>query len=73
MAGLSFEPDTGVSNKEANAAFKKGLNKVYKWYTGGFLAFVVVLAILEQMGLSRSAIGFIFLLATMACMPASAS
>ena len=27
MAGLSFEPETaGVSNKEANAAFKKGLN-----------------------------------------------
>ena len=37
MAGLSFEPQSGVSNKEANAAFKKGLNKVYGWYTGGFL------------------------------------
>ena len=33
MAGLSFEPQSGVSNKEANAAFKKGLNKVYGWYT----------------------------------------
>ena len=64
MAGLSFEPQAGVSNKEANAAFKKGLNKVYGWYTGGFLAFVIVLAIAEQMGLSRSAIGLIFLGAT---------
>ena len=64
MAGLSFEPDTGVSNKEANAAFKKGLNKVYGWYTGGFAAFVIVLAIAEQMGLSRGAIGIVFLLAT---------
>jgi cation/acetate symporter len=64
MAGLSFEPETGVSNKEANAAFKKGLNKVYTWYTGGFLAFVIVLAIAEQMGLSRGAIGIVFLLAT---------
>jgi cation/acetate symporter len=64
MAGLSFEPDAGVSNKEANAAFKKGLNKVYGWYTGGFLAFVIVLAIAEQMGLSRGAIGIVFLLAT---------
>ncbi len=64
MAGLSFEPETGVSNKEANAAFKKGLNKVYGWYTGGFLAFVIVLAIAEQMGLSRAAIGIVFLLAT---------
>jgi cation/acetate symporter len=66
MAGLSFEPETGVSNKEANAAFKKGLNKVYGWYTGGFLAFVIVLAIAEQMGLSRGAIGIVFLLATVA-------
>jgi len=66
MAGLSFETQEGVSNKEANAAFKKGLNKIYGWYTGGFLAFVVVLAIAEQMGLSRGAIGIIFLLATVA-------
>ena len=66
MAGLSFEPQAGVSNKEANAAFKKGLNKVYTWYTGGFIAFVIVLAIAEQMGLSRSAIGLTFLAATIA-------
>ncbi len=66
MAGLSFEPQTGVSNKEANAAFKKGLNKVYGWYTGGFVAFVIVLGIAEQMGLSRGAIGLVFLLATVA-------
>ena len=66
MAGLSFEPQSGVSNKEANAAFKKGLNKVYTWYTGGFIAFVIVLAIAEQMGLSRGAIGIVFLLATVA-------
>ncbi|RVU46375.1 sodium:solute symporter family protein [Rubrivivax rivuli] len=64
MAGLSFEPDAGVSNKEANEAFKKGLNKIYGWYTGGFIAFVIVLAIAEQMGLSRGAIGIVFLLAT---------
>jgi cation/acetate symporter len=47
-----------------NAAFKKQLNKVYGFYTGGFIAFVIVLAILEQMGLNRDWIGFIFLLAT---------
>ncbi len=66
MAGLSFEPQAGASNKEANAAFKKGLNKVYGWYTGGFIAFVIVLGIAEQMGLSRGAIGIVFLLATVA-------
>jgi cation/acetate symporter len=66
MAGLSFDADSGVSNKEANAAFKKQLNKVYGWYTGGFFIFVTVLAILEQMGMSRGAIGLVFLLATVA-------
>jgi cation/acetate symporter len=65
MAGLSFEHGTG-SSADANRAFKAQLNKVYGWYTGGFLAFVIVLAVLEQMGLSRQWIGFIFLLATVA-------
>ncbi|MFY8116838.1 MAG: sodium:solute symporter family transporter, partial [Roseateles sp.] len=54
----------GPINKAANAAFKKQLNKVYAWYTGGFLIFIVALAILEQMGLPRQWIGFIFLIAT---------
>jgi cation/acetate symporter len=65
MAGLTFDHGEG-SSKEANAAFKKQLNKVYGWYTGGFLVFVVVLAIAEAMGLSRGAIGIVFLLATVA-------
>lgn len=63
MAGM-FGNDAGTNTAASNAAFKSGLNKVYKWYTGGFLAFVVVLAVLEQMGLSRQWIGLIFLLAT---------
>ncbi|MDN3546183.1 MAG: sodium:solute symporter family protein [Roseateles asaccharophilus] len=54
----------GPINKAANAAFKKQLNKVYAWYTGGFFIFIVALAILEQMGLPRQWIGFIFLVAT---------
>jgi cation/acetate symporter len=63
MAGMS--PSSGVSvSKAANTAFKQQLNKVYAWYTGGFVAFVIVLAVLEQMGLPRNWIGFIFLLAT---------
>jgi cation/acetate symporter len=49
---------------QSGSDFKKQLNKVYAWYTGGFLAFVIVLAIAEQMGLPRNWIGFIFLLAT---------
>ena len=65
MAGLSFEHGTGT-NAEANRAFKQQLNKVYTWYTGGFLVFVLALALFEQMGLSRQAIGLVFLFATVA-------
>jgi cation/acetate symporter len=64
MAGMS-PSSGGVSvSAAANNAFKQQLNKVYGWYTGGFVAFVIVLAVLEQMGLPRNYIGFIFLLAT---------
>jgi cation/acetate symporter len=65
MAGMS--PDTGgggAFNAATQSAFKSQLNKVYKWYTGGFIAFVLVLTVLEQMGLPRNWIGLIFLLAT---------
>jgi len=65
MAGLSFEQGSG-GGASANKAFKAQLNKVYTWYTGGFLTFILVLAVLEQMGLPRNWIGFIFLIATVA-------
>ncbi|MCS6995345.1 MAG: cation acetate symporter [Casimicrobiaceae bacterium] len=45
-------------------AFRAQLRKVYGWYTGGFLIFIVALAILEQLGLPKAWIGYIFLLAT---------
>lgn len=50
----------------AGRLFKRQLNKVYAWYTVGFLVFVVLLAVLEQMGLPRNWIGFIFLFSTIA-------
>jgi len=62
---LSFEQGSG-GGASANKAFKAQLNKVYTWYTGGFLTFILVLAVLEQMGLPRNWIGFIFLIATVA-------
>ena len=42
----------------ANRAFFNQLRKYYTWYTGGFLVFLVVLAIAEQLGLSRQYIGY---------------
>jgi cation/acetate symporter len=62
MAGM-FEHGA-KTDTASTAAFKSQLNKVYSWYAGGFLAFVIVLGILEQMGLPKNYIGFIFLLAT---------
>lgn len=53
-------PIPGISN----AAFKAAVSKVYAWYVGGFLSFVMMLTVAEQMGLSRQWIGWIFLLAT---------
>jgi cation/acetate symporter len=53
-----------LPNKPSQKSFKQQLNKVYAWYVGGFLTFVAVLAVLEQMGLPRNWIGFIFLIAT---------
>lgn len=48
MAGM-FETG-GPATAASNAAFRKQLNKVYGFYTGGFLAFVIILAVLEQRG-----------------------
>ena len=43
MAGMT--PDAGgafAGSGQSNAAFKQQLNKIYAWYTGGFVLFVVV-------------------------------
>jgi cation/acetate symporter len=48
----------------ARGLFRAQLNKVYRWYAGGFFLFVLALALLEQWGLSREWIGFVFLFAT---------
>jgi cation/acetate symporter len=64
MAGITPSAGGGTFSAATNKGFKQQLGKVYTWYTGGFIVFVVVLGILEQMGLPRNYIGFIFLIAT---------
>jgi len=44
--------------------FNQSLKRYYSFYTGGFLGFLVVLAIAEQLGLERRYIGYAFLFAT---------
>jgi cation/acetate symporter len=49
---------------QAQATFNQSLKKYYSIYTGGFVAFVIVLAIAEQMGMPNRWIGYTFLFAT---------
>ena len=44
--------------------FVANLGKIYGGYTGGFLGFVILLAILEQMGLPNRIIGYCFVFLT---------
>jgi cation/acetate symporter len=53
-----------MSGAASQRAFNSQLKRVYTFYTGGFLVFLVALAILEQLGMPRNWIGYIFLLAT---------
>ncbi len=46
---------------QSTAAFTKQLTKYYSFYTGGFVAFVIFVAILEQMGVPNRILGYIFL------------
>jgi len=55
---------SGMFSGGTQSAFNAQLKKIYTWYTGGFVVFIIALAILEQMGLPRAWIGYIFLLAT---------
>ena len=66
MANTSFDARGPAQSRVTQDAFRKQLNKIYSWYVGGFLVFVAIIAVLEQMGLSRQWIGIIFLLATVA-------
>jgi len=45
-------------------AFTQSLKKYYSVYTGGFIGFVILLAIAEQLGMPNRWIGYAFLIAT---------
>ena len=46
--------------------FIDNLGRVYGLYTGGFLVFIILMAILEQMGVSAATIGILFVAFTIA-------
>ena len=49
---------------QTQSQFFSQMKRVYSWYTGGFLIFILALAAAEQAGLPRNWIGYIFLIAT---------
>ncbi|MFM2128972.1 MAG: hypothetical protein RL477_518, partial [Pseudomonadota bacterium] len=46
--------------------FTSNLGRVYTMYTGGFIGFVILLAILEQVGVPNRIIGYLFVFLTIA-------
>ena len=49
---------------QSNKAFFNQLKRYYTFYTGGFIAFVVLIGILEMMGVPTKILGYMFLFAT---------
>ena len=50
--------------KSSQREFRQQLKKYYGFYTGGFVLFVVALAIAEKMGMPNKWIGYCFLFFT---------
>ncbi len=64
--GWIAPPDGGggkVSRYDSRAFFRS-LSRYYGFYTGGFVAFIILLAMAEQFGLPNAWIGYAFLVAT---------
>jgi hypothetical protein len=59
--------------KSSQSEFTRQLKKYYTFYTGGFVVFVVLLAIAEQMGLPNRWIGYCSSSSPSCCTRASAS
>jgi len=53
-----------ASPKNKHKIFFLSLSRYYGFYTGGFIGFVILLAIAEQMGMPNAWIGYIFMAAT---------
>ncbi|MEI8163905.1 MAG: sodium:solute symporter family protein [Betaproteobacteria bacterium] len=50
--------------QQSHSQFFNSLKRYYSFYTGGFIAFVLVVGILEQMGVPNRILGYIFLFFT---------
>jgi cation/acetate symporter len=53
-----------MATKAGSSDFLNNLGRVYGMYTGGFLAFVILIAVLEQMGVPNRILGYLFVFFT---------
>ncbi|MCC7312967.1 MAG: cation acetate symporter [Sulfuritalea sp.] len=55
-----------MAGQITQSQFAANLKKYYTFYTGGFITFVIIVGILEQLGVPVKILGYIFLFATIA-------
>ena len=55
-----------MSTQSSGSDFIKNLGRIYGAYTGTFLAFVILLAVLEQVGVPNKILGYLFVFFTLA-------
>jgi cation/acetate symporter len=55
-----------ATQTQASKGFIANLGRIYGGYAGGFIGFVIILAILEQVGVSNQIIGYCFVVLTIA-------
>ncbi|MFZ2160477.1 MAG: sodium:solute symporter family protein [Bradyrhizobium sp.] len=55
-----------MATKSGSSDFLNNLGRVYSIYTGGFLAFIILIAVLEQMGVPNRFLGYLFVFFTLA-------
>ncbi len=53
-----------ASGQQTHSQFFNSLKRYYSLYTGSFIAFVIIVGVLEQMGVPNKILGYIFLFAT---------
>ncbi|WP_310449210.1 sodium:solute symporter family protein [Sulfuritalea sp.] len=53
-----------MAGQVTQSQFAANLKRYYTFYTGGFVAFVILVGILEQLGVPNKVLGYIFLFAT---------
>ena len=64
---MSSRPEAGASaSASAQQSLTRELHGLVSWYSVGVVAFIVLLAVLEKLGLSRLWIGLFFLMGTLA-------